>query len=172
MNEVEFKVGDLVYCPHFHHHLSKLYQSETSENLLAFETTNGNFVDITRDGKIWSAQGMVNDVFPATQQWYKLLSKLYPNVNFEKPLIRKSSKDIIQALLDNGNAGVLCWVSDALTEPNSNCFVEIITEIGKYYIDCGENTWLYATPIMPIKSLNQTIIDYKGGELILENNND
>lgn len=168
----KFKVGDKVYCPHFHHHMSKLYQSKISENLLAFETIQGNFIDITSDGKIWSEQGMVNDVFPATQEWYELLSKLYPDVNFEKPPIKKSSKEIIQALLDDGNAGVVCWVSDTAVEPTSDNYSAIITGIDNAYTEHNATPWIYATPIAPIKSLNQIITDYVDGKIITEGGDD
>lgn len=66
----------------------------------------------------------------------------------------------------------MCWVSDTSTEPTPNNFVALIAKICEYYTDSDENVWLYATPITPIKSLNQTVIDYVNGEVITEFKND
>lgn len=171
MSEFTLKQDDLVYYPLRSNKIFKLANSRYSDTGYPLEIHLKEFSQtITTDGKTNSFQN-VPVVFPATQEWYELLSKSYPNVNFEKPPIKKSSKEVIQALLDDGNVGVVCWVSDSTVEPTSDSYSAIITGIDNAYTEHNTISWIYATPIMPIKSLNQIITDYVDGELILENAN-
>lgn len=172
MNEFNFKGEDRVYYPLQGNSIFKLANIETKSGrtLKIFDLNNQFFYTknpITFYPNGFHHLGVGNpSIFPATQEWYERLSHVYPNL--EKPPIKKSSKEIIQTLLDDGNAGVLCWVSDNSIEPNSNDFIEVILGIDDYYKDYSENRWLYATPITPIKSLNQIVTDYVDGKLVLE----
>lgn len=141
-------------------------QVDSAENIQYQDTENiKNSIRVYPDGK-WIEQHHNPAIFPATQEWYERLSHAYPNL--EKPPIKKSSKEIIKALLDDGNVSVLCWVSDTSTEPTSSSCIELVTGIGEYYEGFDGCFWLYATPITPIKTFNQTIIDYTDGKVVLE----
>lgn len=166
MSKFNFKEGDKVYCPTV---TNKIVVVNSKLNIQYIGSTGDkNAIVVYRNGK-WSDHHHNPIVFPATQEWYDRLSHVYPNL--EKPPIKKSSKEVIQALLDDGNAGVVCWVSDSTVEPTSDNYSAIITGIDNAYTEHNTISWIYATPIMPIKSLNQIITDYVDGELILENAN-
>lgn len=67
MSEVEFKVGDKVYCP----------------------TLSNEIITIASNNTFWFKSSIVKaiynnqSIFPATQEWYEKLSHVYPNL--EKP---------------------------------------------------------------------------------------
>lgn len=169
MSEVEFKVGDKVYCPT----LSNEIITIASNNTFWFKSSIGDkmWTSFTNTGKLKAIYNN-QSIFPATHEWYEKLSHVYPNL--EKPLTMKSSKEIIQKLLDDGNAGVLCWVSDVVEMPMPNqrsSTIALIVKIDKAFnnfVDFDGDVWNYATPITPIKSYNQTIIDYVDGEMIIK----
>lgn len=170
MSEFTLKQSDLVYYPLRSNNIFKLSNSRYEDAEYPLEIYVKEFSQtVTIDGKTNSTQN-VPVIFPATQEWYEKLSHVY--LNLEKPPIKKSSKEIIQALLDDGNTGVLCWVSDNYPEPKSDNFLALITGTDEYYKDSDENIWIYATPITPIKSLNQIITDYVEEEIVLESKND
>ena len=81
----EFKAGDKVYYPHFGTNILTLVQNARSSSLLAFEQPN-KLISITKDGKIWDAQGMVSGIVHATPENHELLEQLY-GVEFEKPSV-------------------------------------------------------------------------------------
>lgn len=98
MSEVEFKVGDLVYCPTINNKISKI----TKEN------EEG---DIFLNNAGWFKNtGLNHNDMPviclATQEKYELLSKLYPNVTFEPPPKRKEPIDVVIAMLEGGHEEV------------------------------------------------------------------
>lgn len=163
MSDFNIKAGDFVYCPMATNEVLRV----TPSSRVKYETTDGYIsqIDVPEDGK-WIDAHHNPAIFPATEEWYERLSHVYPNL--EKPPIKKSSKEIIQALLDDGNEGVLCWVSDNSIEPTSDNFAGVIVKAGEFYVDYDKNIWAHAIPITPIKSLNQTIIDYVDGKVVLE----
>lgn len=164
MSEVEFKIGDLVYCPHLTTRILKVVASENSPNLVAIESNN-KLIDITTDGKVWNKQGLVSDVFPATQENYELLSKLYPNFTFEPPPKRKEPREIIEAMIKAGWKMIPCCdINDYIGNPpfgihvlSSSTFETVDTEriIGKLI------------PFDPKTALE--IIDFVDGKCVLEN---
>lgn len=102
MKEVEFKVGDLVYCPAINNKISKI--TKESEESYIFLSNAGWFKNTGLN------QNGMPVIFHATQENYELLSKLYPNVTFEPPPKHKEPREIIEAMLDFGYHGVLCEI--------------------------------------------------------------
>ena len=101
----EFKVGDRVYCPTRTLAIGKIVKSDLNGNypLSVFGES------FTEDGRFTVSSG-VPTIFHATPANYELLSKLYPNVEFEKPKLTGS--DLTRQMLADGAKEVLCWVSD------------------------------------------------------------
>ena len=148
----EFKVGDKVYCPHFGTNVLTLVESASSNTLLAFEQPN-KLIIITKDGKVWDAQGMVSGIVHATPENHELLEQLY-GVEFEKPPVKPTSREIIQAMLDRGDKYICCWVSDDKQEPDHPCVYRLISayeeDIASFpYRTNGGDHWKYATPFNP-----------------------
>lgn len=80
MSEVEFKVGDKVYCPT----LSNEIITIASNNTFWFKSSIGDkmWTSFTNTGKLKAIYNN-QSIFPATQEWYEKLSHVYPNL--EKP---------------------------------------------------------------------------------------
>lgn len=73
----KFKIGDLVYCLPLTHKISKITRANEDNDVFLneagwFKNTGLNHNDMPV-------------IFHATQENYELLSKLYPNVEFEPP---------------------------------------------------------------------------------------
>lgn len=165
MSDFNFKVGDKVYYPTVSNSVLTLIDSEAELYPVRVDYTEG-YESFTTEGKLHGTH-LNPSIFPATQEWYDKLVHVYPNL--EKPSKRKDPKEIIQVMLDDGNEGVLCWLSDSDREPDMTCAVGIVSKFRyeKFVCDAG-GLWLYATPIMPVKSLSQTVVDFVDGELVLE----
>lgn len=189
MNDVKFKVGDLVYCPNLTAGIVTLrhtlaYQESRKKldsipfyvfefSYLPFGCANGGFLYyVNENGCHDTHQKPI--IFHATQENYELLSQLYPNVTFEPPTNQKEPREIIKALLDDGNSGVLCWVSNYYHEPSyNNSKAQIVTVVNDDDFYCSGCSFVkYATPIIPIKTFNQKIIDFVNGEVVLESENE
>ncbi|WLF84803.1 hypothetical protein [Moraxella sp. ZY210820] len=170
MSETKFKIGDKVYCPCLTTNILKVVASENSPNLVAIENNN-KLIDITIDGKIWSAQGMVNDVFPATQEWYELLSKLYPDVDFEKPTVCNDPKGVIKAMFDSGIKYIICKVeNDVRNENLEKSTTDVIHGFNVLGNFMGFNgIWEKAEPITQD---GKFIIGFADGEVVLESENE
>ena len=148
----EFKAGDKVYCPPFGTNILTLVESASSNSFLSFAQPN-KLITITKDGKMWDAQGMVSGIVHATPENHALLEQLY-GIEFEKPPVKTTSKEIIQAMLARGDMYVCCWVSDHKQEPGYPCMYHLISDydgdaaIFPYRTIRGDH-WKYATPFNP-----------------------
>lgn len=87
---------------------------------------------------------------PATQEWYEKLSYVYPNL--EKPPIKKSPKEIIQAMLDDG------W----------NNVPVIYREFEHECIGYANRTYATITTIPFDPKTGKLIADYIDGKVVLE----
>lgn len=93
MNEFDFKVGDLVYYPRVSNNILTLSE-HGGESLnrpypIKVNLPYDQYVhthSFTPDGRISLADTNVA-IFPATDEWYKRLVNVYPNL--EKPPIKK-----------------------------------------------------------------------------------
>jgi hypothetical protein len=157
VSDIKFKDGDLVYCPMATNEILTV----SDKRNVAYEGTDGEIstIGVYYDGK-YSRQHHNLAIFPATQEWYEKLVHVYPNL--EEPM---QVKDIIKHLLDEGNAGVLCWVSDQDEFPNSDNSVAVITRItiDEYFISHDSHVWGHATPIMKIETFDARITVAKTG---------
>lgn len=88
MTDATFKVGDLVYCPIFSNQIGKIERRSKPQNnpypLKA--TVQGQSIYVTDYGKL-VPQSPVPVIYHATQKNYELLSKMYPDVEFEPPFL-------------------------------------------------------------------------------------
>lgn len=156
VSDIKFKPGDLVYCPMA---VNEILTVSDKLNV-AYEGIDGEIstIGVYYDGK-YSRKHHNLAIFPATLEWHQKLVKVWPNL--EEPM---SVKDIIKHLLDEGNAGVLCWVSDHDEFPNSdNSVTVIIGVVDEYFMSYDSHVWEYATPIMKIETFDARIVVDKTG---------
>lgn len=157
----EFNVGDLVYCLTINNKISKI--TEANEDNDVFLDKAGWFKNTGLN-----VNGMPF-IFHATQENYELLSKLYPNVEFEPPPKRKEPKEIIKAMLDDKWNTVPCYVHNENKTPSNLNRRELILEVRDYRENSffsDTTIWRYATPFDP--KTGKTIIDFVDGEVVLE----
>lgn len=164
MNDFNFKVGDLVYCPMATNEVLKVTPSLN----IRYKDTTGYIcrISVYDNGK-WTDTHHNPAIFPATQEWYDKLVRAYPNL--EKPPKRKTPKEIIQAMLDDGKAGVVCYVSDKDSQPLRSINKELITVIDNNaeHMFCSySNCFRYAAPFD--LDTGKIIVDYVNGEVVLE----
>lgn len=168
MNDVKFKVGDLVYVP-----------SETTEVCwIEFVGTDKLILNIKTSCKVYIDGTNAVDmpvILPATQQNYELLSKLYPNVSFEPPPKRKEPKEIIKAMLDFGYHGVLCQIAMVDEDDDSivRCYrydyaLEVLDDkiIFSHYTMYNDEL-KFVSPFHQKSGME--IVDFVNGSLIMEN---
>lgn len=101
---IEFKAGDLVYYPEQSDEIHKLHKRNEFSAGVYFLTIVHNHIrgaNFTDDGRRFLSD-VGQRIFHATQENYELLSKLYPNVEFEPPPKRKEPIDVITAMLEGG----------------------------------------------------------------------
>ena len=141
----KFKVGDKVYCPPFGTNILTLVESASSNSFLSFAQPN-KLITITKDGKMWDAQGMVSGIVHATPENHALLEQLY-GVEFEKPSVKLTSREIIKAMLARGDKNVCCWVSQSDEYPTRSSHLAFIGSVDNdVFIDECDAIWRYATP--------------------------
>lgn len=164
MSDFNFKQGDLVYCPIATNEVLKV---TPSLNIRYKDTNDYNrSIGVYDDGK-WTDTHHNPAIFPATQEWYDKLVHIYPDL--EKPPVKKTPKEIIQAMLDDGWDCVPCYVHDENKTPNKNNRREIISEArnySNYPFVTDTVAWKYAIPFDP--KTGKTIVDYVDGEVVLE----
>lgn len=156
----KFKIGDKVYCPTYDNLIHEINSYNGKGNL--YIPSLGWF----------SSTGLSNNgmptVFLATQENYELLSQLCPSVEFEKPPVRKTSREVIQAMLDDWGY-VVCCVSDSIKSPDDKGYTELVYGLdndNEYQFIGRCNNWRYATPF-DLKT-GKVIIDYVNGEIVTE----
>ena len=143
----KFKVGDKVYCPMYGTSILKVFRNTSGCNLDShpFEIVVGGDDILTNDGKI------INDVIPsifhATPENHKALEQLY-GVEFEKPPVKPTSREIIKATLARGDKYVLCRATNCESYDCYFVLIERVFEDGGYS-DSEGATWDSAEPINP-----------------------
>ena len=165
MADFNFKVGDKVYYPAV---TNKILQVDSALRISyigtdEFVTCSG----LNSDGKFHSYHQNPS-YFPATLEWYEKLVHAYPNL--EKPPVKKSSKEVIQAMLDDGWVGVPCYMSNYDKNPHRHRAIDIILEIREsidFIFRTDVVSWRYATPFDP--QTGKVIIDYIDGKVVLAN---
>lgn len=144
----EFKVGDLVYCTMHGNRIYTIHDKydSMSEDCPLWVNDNSFMID----GRFHANRPMP-DLLHATPENHELLEKLY-GVEFEKPPVKPTSKEIIQAMLERGDKCVPCWVSDCKENPGADSVLECIVgysdDFYPFKLSKG-GSWKYATPFDP-----------------------
>lgn len=176
-NQVEFKVGDLVYCPSISLNVLEVLPVDDwqmkKKTPIRLPTINDNIVlFLTELGvDIYSKMPVI---VHANQENYELLSKLHPNVEFEPPP-SKEPKEIIEAMLDYGYHGVLCQIT-MVDEDDDNivrCYrYDYALEVLDDKIIFSHHT-MYNDELKFVSPFYQKtgmeIVDFTNGKIVLQN---
>ena len=140
----KFKIGDKVYYPT---ESNKVFTIEEDEYTIRYPLRLGANT-FTRDGRR-HARDITPSLFHATPENHKALEKLY-GVEFEKPSVKPTSREIIKAMLARGDKSVCCWVSDRSENPTRMHSWAFITSVfNDVFIAEFGTTWRFATPFNP-----------------------
>ena len=169
MTEFNLKHGDVVYYPVVSNSPIRVdeYDSYVITQAYYIPSHEKGEHSFTRDGKTYSGDKNPT-IFPATQEWYEKLVHVYPNL--EAPPAKKSSMEIIKAMLDDGHYRIPCYVSVINEEPNDENCIDLLFDID----DSGSSStpyrgisrWNYARPF-DVKT-GRVIVDYVDGRAVLE----
>lgn len=178
MSEVTFKVGDLVYCPSISSEILTI--KVLPIDVMVFDITHSisrndcGFVSYLNNGAIirlnngFCMKTHCPKIIHATQQNYELLSKLYPNVEFEPPPKRKEPKEIIKAMLGSGKWYLVNYRGyGKIGNPPKNKTVTK-EQFEKLDMNCYFDKNAYANVEVFCPKTGKTIIDFVDGEVILE----
>lgn len=149
MSEVKFKAGDLVY----------IFGSNKIGKITGFLSVNAIKVHNQKE-HFHSAR-----LCHATQENYEMLTKAFPNIQFELPPKPKAPKEVIREMLESGWAYVPCWVNDFKGDFRNTDLITNIND-GSGHTFRGFFSWWCAIPFDP--KTGKTIIDYVNGEVVLE----
>lgn len=175
MSEFRLKAGDPVYYPRVSNEILSTIGYEDNKGIdhaypIRLEREKCLIESFTTDGKVYSFDANPV-VFPATQEWYEKLVHLYPDL--ERPPVKKSSAEILQAMLDDGYFRIPCYVSDIDSEPRNDLSVVLLIGInteGLFPYQCvgsqHGSMWRFAHPF-DVKT-GKVIVDYVDGQVILE----
>lgn len=164
MTDFNFKEGDKVYYPMATNEILKVTPTFRVYYLSTEAETDDDMLNtiLTPKGKLFRFHHNPA-FFPATQEWYDKLVHVYPDL--ERPPVKKSSKEIIQAMLDDGWTYIPCRVDDYKGRYDYVGLVNLVDDT-KSYPFIGNSEWKYATPFDP--RTGKGIIDYVDGEVVLE----
>lgn len=145
----EFKVGDKVYLPALGAAVYQVKENGVFDPMfypLKVVDAVGAMIVFTKKGRIRNNDGLP-DVFHATEKNHAKMEAFY-EVEFEKPPVKPTSKDIIQAMLERGDKCVPCWLSDYKENPTTDDQWDYAyyVEDGEKIIDVDGHAWRYATP--------------------------
>ena len=150
MTEFNLKHGDLVYYPVASNSPIRVDEYDTYTigraypiNMPQHEKGEHSF---TRDGKTYTCDKNPT-IFPATQEWYEKLVHVYPNLEAPPPA-KKSSTEIIKAMLDDGYHRIPCYVSVINEEPNDDNVKDLLFDIddsgpGRFRSRSPPRRWLW-----------------------------
>ena len=173
MTEFNLKHDDLVYYPVASNSPIRVDEYDTYTlgraypiNIPLREKGEHSF---TREGKTYTCDKNPT-IFPATQEWYEKLVRVYPNLETPPPP-KKSSMDVIKAMLDDGYYRIPCYVSVINEEPNDAMCIDLIFDIddsgsSSTPCRCVGGKWKYARPF-DVKT-GRVIVDYVDGQAVLE----
>lgn len=148
----EFKVGDKVYFPRYSTRIQTVRADgfTSSPHYKIAVCADGYCETFLPNGKMLSFVELPQ-IFHATEENKAKLEALY-GVEFEKPPVKPTSKEIVQEMLARGDKYVCCWVDDFDENPTADNSWDYITDyMDDYYpftISNGSG-WKYATPFDP-----------------------
>ena len=141
----KFKVGDKVYCPIFS--AGKIYPLTCNKGSVLNKPVihGGVGRSLTEDG-FYDFDEKAPRIFHATKENHELLSKLYPEIQFELPPL--TSNEIVQNMLKEGKP-VMCYLSD--DSYDMAVFKGIYGLVSSYDADEGFEVagefWQYVVPM-------------------------
>lgn len=147
----KFKVGDMVYCPQLSLNILKVKKNTAKDYYQLYIEKGSQRIYFCESGVI-GILSKVTPVIHATQENYESLSRLYPNVEFEKPPVRKTPKEIIKAMFDSDWEYVPCYDVHSFYQQFLHKECEQIKEC--------------LAPFDP--KTGKIIIDFVGGEIMTE----
>lgn len=167
----KFKVGDKVYYPTVGTKVYTLTESWTSAAPLLLPAGDDiGTIRVNTDGTVYYREAAPS-IFHATKENYELLSKLYPEIELEKPPIPSTPMEVITKMLDDGWMSVACLVSDyhrslIVKRGLTTDFIsEVIPTACAPFRAASGTPWQWAQPI-DIKT-GRIIVDYVDGEIVL-----
>lgn len=103
-------------------------------------------VNTIKEGKYYDTN-VLQSLIHATPENHRMLERLF-GVEFEKPPIKLTSKEIVQAMFNKGHKYVLCWVSIDTEQPDNTSVWAFIKEINDdgWFVDQNNLDWQYVTP--------------------------
>lgn len=147
----EFKEGDKVYLPALGTAVYQVKENGVFDPMfypLKVVDAVGAMIVFTKKGRIRNNDGLP-DVFHATEKNHAKIEAFY-EVEFEKPPIKPTSRNIIQAMLARGDKCVPCWVSNDDVIPDKyNAWVYVNEIKVNEYTDVDKIKWIFATPFDP-----------------------
>lgn len=146
----KFKAGDKVYCPHISTQVFQLHNRSGSLSyplgITYYDDGTERFISFTLDG-FESKYYKTPQLFHATPEMKAKLEDLY-GIKLEKPPTKPTSREIIQAMLAQGDKYVLCRVTDYDSDDWYFVLIERVCEDGGY-TDSERTHWDCANPINP-----------------------
>ena len=151
----KFKVGDPVYYPEKGNKvftLENVYGCKNETYPLCIKIDGYTEVAFTEEGLKYKYHDLPR-LLHATPEVQEQLERLY-GVEFEKPPVKPTSKEIVQAMLDKGEKSVPSWVSDCKEHPTADCtwvYIKKIVEgnVQSIFVDERGEEWMYVTPFNP-----------------------
>lgn len=149
----EFKVGDLVYLPALGAAVYQVKENGVFDPMFyPLKAVDGNdaVVIFAKNGRTRVGDGLPG-VFHATPENHESLEKLY-GIEFEKPPVKPTSREIVRAMLERGDKYVCCWLSDDVETPDKSSVCDFVVKLNndpKYLYKATWHIWKYATPFDP-----------------------
>lgn len=168
MSDFNFKADDKVYYPAVSHKVLTL-RASTDGGPYTVELVwgAGGKDSFTSDGKRHHTD-LNPSIFPATEEWHGKLVSAYPNL--EEPIIKRTPKEIIQAMLDSTDYNeVLAYVSDEpieqILQKHKIALIYHINAGGKF-VASDDIEYEYAVPYC--HKAGKKIVGFDNGKEILE----
>lgn len=171
MQNVQFKAGDLVYCPSLGTEVfeieSMLVQGSEKSNTLRINGVVG-FLEFNTEGVDVSSHLKYRLVFPANEENRKMLSELH-GVEFRK----YGHSNTIQSMLDDGYKFVVCYVGNYYNKDEDlirKAEFDMVTSVEKAepfdYFYTPTTNWDKAVPVDP--KTGRVITSYSDGKMIFK----
>ncbi|SUB59104.1 Uncharacterised protein [Phocoenobacter uteri] len=152
MTATTFKTGDKVYYPDHDCKIHTLERDAMGNRLsikLDSDQCFNSYVPFTNKGSL-DASG-IQKIFLATEENHKLLSQLYPNIEFEKPKLRGS--ELAKKLAKDQY--ILAWVSPVSDKEARNRTIPDVIKYNnannRFESEYGSK-WEYAVPVRLTKN--------------------
>lgn len=134
---------------------TKVFQPEKCKSFVNYPVRIC-FSDVDSDFESFTSRGLARirnklpQIFHATKENQAKLEAFH-GIEFEKPPVKLTSKEIIKAMLERGDKCVPSWLSDYKENPTTDDQWDYAyyVEDGEKIIDVDGHAWRYATPFDP-----------------------